>query len=397
MSVETAAPQARAVAEPQARSQDRLLSLDALRGWDMFWIMGGDHLIRSLQKIYDCPVTKELNEQMEHVEYAGFHFYDLIFPLFVFMAGVAIPFSVPRMIEKQGRAAALKRIVIRGLLLFLLGVIYMGGVSNGFKEVWFAGVLQRIGIAYLFAALIFVFFRSFKALAATTIALLVGYWLLMTFVSVPALIMDGAPAGFWPPARMDFSNAAPPSYDHGKSLAYAIDQCFLPGKRFEGTILSTLAAVANALLGVLAGLLVISKTVPQQKKSVWLIVAGLGSLLAGCIWGLQFPVIKILWTSSYVLVTCGISAILLGIFYQIIDVWKFQKWAQPLVWIGMNAITIYLVSALVGFRNLAGRFVGGDIAASLGSWADFVRSVVALVMVFAVVRFLYNRKIFLRL
>ncbi len=363
----------------------------------MFWIMGGDLLFRSLKKIHSNPLTDELYEQMDHFPYEGFHFYDLIFPLFVFMVGVAITFSVPKMIERDGLKAALKRVVIRGLLLFFIGVIYMGGVSNGLKNVYFAGVLQRIGMAYLFAALIFCFCQNVKALVAICVALLVGYWLLMTFVPVPNLIPRNAGSEFWPAFKFDFSHFNPPSYGENKSLAWAIDQAFLPGQKFQGTILGTIGAIANALLGVFAGLFIKNKSVPEKMKPAWLIVAGFISLVAGCLWGMQFPIIKLLWTSSYVLVSCGISAVLLGVFYQIIDAWKFQKWAQPFVWIGMNAITIYLVSALVNFKSLANRFVGGDIAAALGPWADFIRAVVALVMVFAVVRFLYQRKIFLRL
>src|SRR5262245_1852286 len=126
----------------------RLVSLDALRGWDMFWIMGGDFLVRSLVKVYDCRLTRELHDQMDHVPYEGFHFYDLIFPLFIFMVGVAITFSVPKMIERNGRAAAVKRIAMRSVILFLLGILYMGGISSGFGEIWMAGVLQRIASAY---------------------------------------------------------------------------------------------------------------------------------------------------------------------------------------------------------------------------------------------------------
>jgi predicted acyltransferase len=108
-----------------------------------------------------------------------------------------------------------------------------------------------------------------------------------------------------------------------------------------------------------------------------------------------------LWTSTYVLVACGYSAILLGVFYQVIEIWKFQKWAMPFVWIGSNAITIYLVSAVFGFRKLANRFVGGEVQqffnTHLSNSGDFVRALVALVLMFCVVRFLYRRKIFIRL
>jgi predicted acyltransferase len=171
----------------------------------------------------------------------------------------------------------------------------------------------------------------------------------------------------------------------------------MPGVKFEGTILSTLPAVANCLLGIFAGLLLKTKTLSEKKKVYCLFGGGAASLILGIGWSFQFPIIKMLWSSTYVLVSCGISAILLGVFHQIIEVWKFQKWAQPFVWIGMNAITIYLVSALVGFQRLAGRFVGGDIANLLGSFADSVKAIVALILVFAVVNFLYRKKLFLRL
>ncbi len=354
----------------------RCLSVDALRGFDMFWIVGGDVLIRSLQKIHDSPVTRELAVQMEHCDWAGFHFYDLIFPLFVFIVGVAIPFSIPKMVERDGKGTAVKRIFVRSFILFLLGIFYMGGVANGFKNVYLAGVLHRIAVAYFFAALLFCFFKP-RTLIAIIILFLFGYWALLTFVPVPGI------------------GAA--SYEQGKNLAFWIDQNYLPGRKFEGTLLSTLPAVANCLLGIFAGLLLKTKSLSEQKKVYYLLGAGAASLILGWGWAQQFPIIKLLWTSTYVLVACGISALLLGAFHQIIEVWKFQKWAHPLVWIGMNAITIYLVSAIVGFQKLAGRFVGGDIAIALGSGADFVRAIVALALVFAVVHFLYRRKIFLRL
>ena len=357
-------------------SATRFISVDALRGFDMFWIVGGDVLIRSIQKIHDSPLTRELALQMEHCEWAGFHFYDLIFPLFVFIAGVAIPFSIPRLVERAGRSAAVRRIFIRSIILFLLGIFYMGGVANGFKNVYLAGVLHRIAVAYFFAALLFCFFKPRKLLALTLL-FLGGYWALLTFVPVPGI---GAP-----------------SYEQGKNLAYWIDQNYLPGRKFEGTLLSTLPAVANCLLGIFAGLLLKTGQYSDQKKVHWLFGGGVVSLVLGLIWAQQFPIVKALWTSTYVLVACGISAILLGVFHQVIEVWKFRKWAQPFVWIGMNAITIYLVSAIVGFQKLAGRFVGGEIAHALGSSADFVKAIVALTLVFWLVFFLHRRKLFLRL
>ena len=359
-----------------AVSEPRFISVDALRGFDMFWIIGGDFLVRSLPKIHNSAATRELAEQMDHCSWAGFHFYDLIFPLFVFIVGVAIPFSIPKLIERDGRKAAVKRIFFRSLILFLLGIFYMGGVANGFKNVYLAGVLHRIAVAYFFAALFFCFCKT-RILIGLTVLFLGGYWALLTFIPVPGI--------------------GDVSYEQGKNLAYWIDQNYLPGQKFEGTLLSTFPAVANCLLGIFAGLLLKNTIFSEQKKVFWLLGSGTASVVLSLAWSQQFPIIKLLWTSTYVLVACGCSAILLAVFHQIIQIWKFQKWAQPFVWIGMNAIPIYLISAIVGFQKLANRFVGGEIATLLGPRADFARAVIALTLVLAVVRFLYRRKIFLRL
>ena len=186
----------------------RLVSVDALRGFDMFWIMGGDTVIRSFPAIHDSAFTRGLAAQMDHCEWAGFHFYDLIFPMFVFIVGVSLAFSIQRLRERAGLAPTIKRIVIRSLILFLLGIFYMGGVANGFKNVYFAGVLHRIAVAYFFAALIFCFFRT-RAMVAICIGLLIGYWALMTFVPVPGI---GTP---------DLSVP-------GKNLAHYLDELYLP-------------------------------------------------------------------------------------------------------------------------------------------------------------------------
>ena len=352
------------------------MSVDALRGFDMFWIVGGDFLIRSLVNVHDNPATRALAGQMEHREWAGLNFYDVIFPLFVWIVGVAIPLSLPALIRRDGPAAAARRIAIRSIVLFLLGVFYMGGVANGFENVYLAGVLQRIAVAYLFAALLFCFLSP-RALAIWAAVLLVGYWALLTFVPVPAI--------------------GPPSYEQGRNLAFYIDQHWLPGRKFEGTLLSTMPAVANCILGVFAGLVLQDATKNEREKVRRLLAAGMVALLAGLAWSIQFPIIKLLWTSSYVLVTCGIGAILLAVFHQLTEVWQYRTWCRPFVWIGANAITIYIASALLSFQLLADRIVGGDVAGWLGPLAASVRSLAALAMVLWLAWYLYRRKIFLRL
>jgi predicted acyltransferase len=227
---------------------------------------------------------------------------------------------------------------------------------------------------------------NLRGLVIAFAALLVGYWALMTFVPVPGI---GA-ASFAPDAN----------------LADWIDAHYLPGRLWEKTrdpegLLSTLPAVASCLLGVFAGLLLKDRRLTPQQKSLLLIGSGILLLGAGFLWSLQFPIIKAIWTSSFVLVAGGCSAILLGISYQIIDVWGQKGWATIFVWIGANAITLYFLNGMLGFETFASRFVGGDVAAFLDGHVtagagSFIAYALGLVFAVALAGFLYRRKIFLR-
>jgi predicted acyltransferase len=145
-----------------------------------------------------------------------------------------------------------------------------------------------------------------------------------------------------------------------------------------------------------------SSRINEGKKVAWLLTVGAAGVIAGFAWGAQFPVVKKIWTSSFVLVAGGYSAILLGIFYGVIDVLKFQSWCQPFVWIGMNPITLYLTENIVGFRRVATRFLGGDVKAFFDSaitpgFGDLMLSLGEIGLAFLLAWWLYRRKIFLRL
>ncbi|MHB9065568.1 MAG: acyltransferase family protein [Pirellulaceae bacterium] len=359
----------------------RLMSLDALRGFDMFWIIGADALVQGLRQLSDNPALRKVSQQLEHCEWAGFRFEDLIFPLFIFIVGVSLVFSLSRTIEQQGRRAAIVRILRRAALMYLLGVFYYGGFSTSFDQIRLLGVLQRIAICYLCAGLIFCFW-GLRGRVIWCGGLLVGYWLVMSFVPVP-----GGVAG---------------NFDEGQNLANWVDKEYLPLRKWDGDhdpegLLSTLPAVANCLIGVFAGMLLRDANRQDWKKVAYLVAAGLLMSALGWLWDLQFPVIKKIWTSSFVLVACGYSCLLLSLFYLVIDVAGWRFWAQPFVWIGMNPITIYMLDNLVDIPQIAKRFVGGDLNAYFGDYGQLVVAIVGLLITFAIARFLYRRKIFLRL
>ena len=378
--------------EALAQQTQRVVSLDALRGFNFIWILGGDGAMWALADMTrdKGPVLRTvggfLGEQLTHVPWEGFRFYDFIFPLFIFITGVAIVLSLPRLVEREGIASAHWRVLRRALLLYGLGLFYYGGIRHGWHDIRFLGILQRIAICYLFAALMFLNFNV-RGLIAACVALLAGYWALMTFVPVP-----GIGAGHFGPDQ---------------NLANWIDANYLPGRLWDKTrdpegLLSTLPAIATCLLGVFAGLALRDIRLKPQQRSLALIGAGIVLVAAGHLWALQFPIIKAIWTSSFVLVAGGYSAILLGVFHQIVDVWGFKKGlVQIFVWIGANAITLYFINGIIGFEPLAMRIVGGNVA-DFFDWAVtpgtglFIANWLGIAFVVALARFLYVRQIFLR-
>jgi len=416
------------------------MSVDALRGFDMFWIIGADSLVAALNRMSHTPVTGFLAGQLEHADWEGFHFYDLIFPLFIFIVGVSLVFSLTKTIEQAGRAEALKRIVRRSLLLYLLCIFYSGGFSSPWPDIRLMGVLNRIAMAYFFAGLLFCFFRP-RALVGICVGLLIGYCALMTLVPIRDIqltrsnIARLAEQAGDAPAAAYFTDASSPNpstvknspawaatqklfssttswvtgkFGKGYNLSDHVDFQYLPGKKYDTFFdpegyLSTIPAVATCLLGVFAGFLLINQTVDDRRKVLYLLGFGLAGVVAGWLWNFQFPVIKKIWTSSYVLVAGGYSSLLLGAFYWVVDVWQKRAWCQPLVWIGLNSITIYLTKNILGgFGRVAARFVGGEIKGFFDNhvasgFGDLMISIVGLLLAFWFVRFLYRKQIFLRL
>ncbi|MCB1078672.1 MAG: DUF5009 domain-containing protein [Verrucomicrobiae bacterium] len=402
-------------ASPSAAKPERLVSVDALRGFDMFWIVGAGAIVQALGKMNENAFTTFLTTQLSHVQWEGFRFYDLIFPLFLFIVGISIVFSLDKARESGGRRTMAARILRRGVLLFALGIFYYGGLSKPWPEIQLGGVLHRIAACYVLAALIYLFIQSRKGLLIAAATLLIGYWLMLTFVPFPDLKLDqetveavGKKIGNDSPFAIAAATEGTVRglYDEGRNLTNYFDFLFLPGKKAqryyinEG-LLSTLPSVVLSLFGILAGQLLKDDSVVPSRKVILLLIAGATSVVLGLLWSLQFPLIKRIWTSSFILVAGGLSAWMLALFYFLIDVRGWQRWCQPFVWIGSNALVIYIGARIVSFRDLAAMFVGGDIAAFFdqhvtAGFGAVITAAVALTLVFLFARFLYRRGIFIR-
>jgi predicted acyltransferase len=380
--METPAPSAEAVAS----KSERLLSLDALRGFDLFWIVGGHGILLALFKLTEWGWLGAIDAQLKHVDWNGFQAYDLIFPLFLFMAGVSTPYSLTRRLTEGARGEVIRKVIQRGLILVLLGIIYNNGLQwKGLENMRLGSVLGRIGLAGMFAQLIFVFnFETPKRLWYWLAGILLGYWAMLSFGHAP---------GF-----------APGDLTMEGNFASYVDRLLLPGKLHKGIhdpegLLAVLPAIGNALLGIQAGLWLrrSSTEASGDQKAAGLILAGLALLAWGYIWDLVFPINKNLWTSSFVLLTCGWSSLLLGAFYWFIDVrgW-LRHFGAFFAVVGMNSVLIYMAGKFLNFDYTAKAIFSGVAKFLPAGWAALLLAVGFFMVEWTFLWFLKRQKLFLK-
>ena len=368
--------------ESKAGNSPRLLSLDVLRGFDMFWIIAGYGVVANLNKLFDSRFSSLINQHMHHCDWDGFTAYDLIFPLFIFIAGVAMSFSIISRLERgQSRLRIYLRIIRRSVLLILLGLLYNGLLKFDFANLRYPSVLGFIGIAYFWASIIVIHLKV-RGQVIAVFVILIFYCLAMMFIPVP---------GHGPGVLTKEGN-----------LASHIDRILLPGRLHEGVfdpegLLMTIPGSVLAILGALSGSLLRSRRFGGYKKVLLLMAAGLVSLAVGRVWGLWFPIIKKLWTSSYILYAAGWSFLLLACFYLIVDVWKIRRPLFPFTVIGMNSIIIYIAAhRAINFSQTADFFFAGFIKTTPGPLQPVLTSLGLLIVELLFLYLLYRKKIFLK-
>ncbi|GAB4149657.1 MAG: lpg1661 family Dot/Icm T4SS effector [Ignavibacteriales bacterium] len=321
----------------------RLLSLDVFRG---ITIMG--------MILVNNPGTWDaIYPQLEHAKWHGCTFTDLIFPFFLFIVGVAISYSLTKRKNQGGDMKSLYlNILRRTVILFGLGLILAGfpfGLLFGHEFSWstirIPGVLQRIAIVYMISAFLFLTTNT-KFQYWFTGIILVLYAALMSFIPVPGV---------------GYANFEP-----GTNLSAWLDRLILGNHLWSGTklwdpegILSTMPAIGNAMLGIFTGNLLRSDK-DSATKTVWMYIAGSVFMLAGWVWSFWFPLNKNIWTSSYVLWTVGLALNFLAFCYWFIDVKKVTWWIKPFHVYGMNAITVFFLSGIVGRIMYMVKWTGDD-------------------------------------
>jgi len=361
-------------------SNERLVSLDALRGFDMFWIIGGESVAHAAAKLTGWAWLVWLSGQLHHPEWHGFAFYDLIFPLFLFLAGVSMPFSFDKRLGRGDTRQELHRhVVVRGLVLVSLGLIYGGLLKFEWETMRYPSVLGRIGLAYLFAGLI-VLRTELRGRLIWIAGLLVAYWAALKLIPVP-----GFGAG----------DLAP-----GHTLTDYIDRTLIPGRLYQGDrdpegLLGTVPAIGTALAGAITGQLLKNPRTTGYVKTAVMAVAGLACLGLAWLWNLDFPINKNLWSSSFVLHCAGWSLLFLALFYLVIDVWRLRGWTLPLVVIGSNSILIYMAQRVIDFDYTAHFFFDGMLD-YVGQYKLLLWAIAVLAIKWLFLYLMYRKRIFLR-
>jgi predicted acyltransferase len=361
----------------------RLLSLDGLRGFDMFWIIGGQGIFIGLAKVWPGRFSTAVVQQLHHVPWQGLHCFDVIWPLFMFMVGVSLPFSLSK---RKSNGATNKDLYLhalrRALILFVLGMMAQGNLLQFNLATLHPcySVLHAIAAGYLIATIVTLNFKP-KGQTITTVVFLILYWILLITIPVPGVGRN---------VLTPFGNAA--TYvDHLVLGRFS----YVPVGMENTWFLSYFGFASSVMIGVLAGELLLSRR-PEKLKCWTLYGCGAGLIILGLIWSIWLPVIKLLWDGSFTLIAGGLSCVMMATFYLIIDVLGYRKWVFPFSVIGMNALAVYMATELFDFRQIGNIFVG-HLLPRVGRWDEFLAYFVAFSVVWLILYWMYRTRSFVKL
>ncbi|MBR4433142.1 MAG: DUF5009 domain-containing protein [Bacteroidaceae bacterium] len=380
--------------------QKRLESLDALRGFDLFCLVVLEDFVHKLGDAIDAPWYQPVMDVFTHKSWEGFSPWDLVMPLFMFMAGVTIPFSMEKYRKSATadapsanpqRKALWKRLTRRFVLLWVLGMACQGNLLglDPHRIYLFSNTLQAIAVGYLFSAIIFLHTR-WKTQIGIAVALLLTFWAAMEFITI-----GGFGGGDYTPQGNLAEGIDRLVLGRFRDAARVVDGNVVFAEWYTYTwILSSLNFVVTVLTGVLTGELL--KSTLKERKKVWLLL-GTGAVLValGWTWGLVHTVIKHIWTGSMVLVSSGYSMLLMGLFYGWIDVGGHHSHLTLLKVYGMNSITAYAVSHIISFSSISRSLFHG-LEQYIGDYYPVLIHLSNATILFLILFFMYKKKIFLR-
>lgn len=348
----------------------------------MFFIAGGGTFLTLLRGKTGMPWVDAIANQLEHVPWHGFVFYDFIFPLFLFISGVSLSFSLSKGVSVGiPKKELYKKVFIRMVILILLGILYKNSPFPYFEpsKIRLGSVLGRIGIASFVTCLLYLNFHLIKRVYWIVCILLI-YYAAMFLVPVP-----GYGAG-----NLSFEG----------NLVGWFDRTFLPGRLLQGTydelgILTTFPSVCIAIFGSIAGD-ILSNGSTKDKRTITLVGIGTLCVVIGLLWNLHFPINKRLWSSSFVVFTSGLGFLILAMFYWVIDVKGYQKWTLFFKVIGLNSLVIYFAYRFILFSYSSEQLLAGLYAPLPEKWHEVIIAMGALALVWLLLYILYKKKIFIK-
>ena len=372
-------------------SSKRLESLDALRGFDLFFLVALGPLMHSLARTANVEWLNESMWVFSHVSWEGFSPWDLIMPLFLFMSGISMPFSLSRYKSISDKRPLLRRLAKRILLLWIFGMMCQGNLLalDPNTIYLYSNTLQAIATGYLITALLFLF-TSRRTQIITAVVLLLVYWTAMQFITV-----DGYGGGNYTPQGNLAEWIDNTVLGRFRDTAQVIDRKVVIADWYHYTwILSSLNFGVTVLTGLFAGYIAKDK-IEEKKKLKLYFGTGITMVIAGWLWNFQMPVIKTIWTSSMVLVSSGYCFLLMGLFYYWID---YKGHRSGITWLkvyGMNSIVAYMLANVVNFRCIGESLFYG-LEQYMGSYYSFLMALWNIGAVYVIIWFMYKRGIFLK-
>lgn len=369
----------------------RLESLDALRGFDLFFLVALGPLMRSLARAADVEWLNQSMWIFKHVSWEGFSPWDLIMPLFLFMSGISMPFSLSRYKTMPDKKPLLRRLAKRILLLWIFGMMCQGNLLalDPNKIYLYSNTLQAIAAGYLITALLFLFTSRRTQIISAAVLLLI-YWAAMQFITV-----GGYGGGNYTPEGNLAELIDSVVLGRFRDTAQIIDGQVVVADSYHYTwILSSLNFGVTVLTGLFAGY--IAKDKIDEKKKVKLYFGiGAALVIAGWLWNFQMPVIKIIWTSSMVLVSSGYCFLLMGLFYYWID---YKGHRSGITWLkvyGMNSIVAYMLANVLDFSSIGQSLLFG-LEQYIGSYYSFLMVLWNAAVIYVILWVMYKRGIFLK-
>ncbi|MEZ5103505.1 MAG: DUF5009 domain-containing protein [Draconibacterium sp.] len=372
------------------QKSERLGSLDILRGFDLFCLVFFQPVFSRLARNLDWAPFNWIDSNLHHVQWEGFVFWDIIMPLFMFMAGASMPFAFAKHLRSGGKAELYKRILKRVILLWIFGMMCQGNLLSldPHRIFLFSNTLQAIAVGYLIAAVMLMHLKRNGQIIVTASLLLI-YWALMMFVSV----------GDWGGGKFGPDN----------NLAEYIDRTLLGRFRDGSTItengisfgkyrytwlLSSLNFGVTVMTGVFAGQ-ILKSNLSKIKKLQWLLIIGVAMIIAGQLWGLQMPIIKKIWTSSMTLFSSGICFLLMALFFFLVDYKNYGKYLDWLKIYGMNSILAYMLYEIIDFSGVVNSVFRG-VEQYIGGYYEVVLKLGSVSIIFFILWLLYRKRIFLK-